>query len=182
MTNNNQWNSDSWNAGNGFGSQPQTQAPAQGFNGPSQGFNAPAQGGSSIWDNFENVDSPAQRNGYVPAGINSAVKIIELKVIQSVKNNNRPVFVATVEIMDETRARYDWVAKADERPYLQNIKALVCAINPEGDPRSFGRELMDALTGPEQPAAGKTVHLRSEEIMTRNGNPFTKCHWSPARS
>ena len=181
MTNNNQWNSDSWNVSNGFGSQPQTQAPAQGFNGPSQGFNAPAQG-SSIWDNFEDIESPAQRNGYVPAGIDSAVKIIELKVIQSVKNNNRPVFVATVETLDENRARYDWVAKADERPYLQNIKALVCAINPEGDPRSFGRELMDALTGPDQPATGKTVHLRSEEIITRNGNPFTKCHWSPARS
>lgn len=181
MTNNNQWNSDSWNTGNGFNAQPQPQAPAQGFNGPSQGFNAPAQG-SSIWDNFEDVESPAQRNGYVPAGIDSAVKIIELKVIQSVKNNNRPIFVATVETLDEARARYDWVAKADERPYLQNIKALVCAINPEGDPRSFGRELMDALTGPEQPAAGKTVHLRSEEIITRNGNPFTKCYWSPARN
>ena len=61
MTNNNQWNSDSWNVGNGFGSQPQTQAPAQGFNGPSQAFNAPAQGGgSSIWDNFEDIESPAR--------------------------------------------------------------------------------------------------------------------------
>jgi len=174
MTNNNQWNSDSWNVGNGFGSQPQTQAPAQGFSAPAQG--------TSIWDNFEDIESPAQRNGYVPAGINSAVKILELKVIQSVKNNNRPIFIATVEIMDETRARYDWVAKVDERPYLQNIKALVCAINPEGDPRSFSRELMDAQTGPEQPASGKCVHLRSEQITTRNGNPFTKCHWSPARS
>lgn len=171
MTNNNQWNSDSWNNNTGF-SNHQT---APGIN------SAPAQGGS-VWDNFEDIESPAQRNGYVPAGVDSDVRIIELKVIQSIKNNNRPVFVATVELVDEARNRYDWVAKADERPYLQNIKALVCAINPEGDPRSFGRELMDALTGPEQAGAGKTVHLRSEEIMTRNGNPFTKCHWSPARS
>tara|TARA_Y100001937_G_scaffold128569_1_gene205937 strand:- start:3141 stop:3644 length:504 start_codon:yes stop_codon:yes gene_type:complete len=167
MSNWNQ-NSDAWN---------QTSQAANWNQGQNQGS---AQGGS-IWDNFENVDTAPQRNGYVPPNLDCNVKIVELKTIQSIKNNNRPVFIATIETIEETPNRYDWVAKADERPYLQNIKALVCAINPEGDPRSFGRELMEALTGSDQPATGKIVHLRSEQIMTRNGNEFTKCHWSPAR-
>ena len=143
--------------------------------------------GASIWDNFETVETSPQRNGYVPPNLDCNVKIIELKTIHSIKNNNRPVFVATIETQgsspDEGQItqRFDWVAKADERPYLQNIKALVCAMNPEGDPRSFGRELMEAITGPDQPARGKIIHLRSEQILTRNGNEFTKCHWSPAR-
>jgi len=160
------WNNDSWNN------------QSNGFNGAQQGFNTPAT--SSVWDNFETVDTTPNRNGYLPPNLDTHVTIIELKVIQSVKNNNRPVFVATIET--EEGARYDWVAKADERPYLQNIKALVCAINPQGDPRSFGRALMEALTGPDQQAAGKRVHVRTETILTRNGNEFTKCHWSPARS
>lgn len=164
MSNWNQ-NNDAWN---------QT---AQAANFPNQG---PTQG-TSIWDNFESVDTAPQRNGYVPPNLDLNVRIIELKTIQSIKNNNRPVFIATIETIEETPNRYDWVAKADERPYLQNIKALVCAINPEGDPRSFGRQLMEALTGPEQPARDKIVHLRSEQIMTRSGSEFTKCHWSPAR-
>tara|TARA_Y100000114_G_scaffold62943_1_gene57688 strand:- start:1783 stop:2298 length:516 start_codon:yes stop_codon:yes gene_type:complete len=164
---NQSWNQTSWN-------QNQGEAPRQ-------------NQGASIWDNFETIETSPQRNAYVPANIDSNVKIVELKTIYSIKNNNRPVFVATIELQnsktDETQVtqRFDWVAKADERPYLQNIKALICAINPEGDPRSFGRDLMEAITGPEQPAFGKVVHLRSEQILTRNGNEFTKCHWSPAR-
>jgi hypothetical protein len=133
----------------------------------------------SPWDNFETVESSRDKNAYVPADLDESVKVIELKTIQSVKNNNRPVFIATVETA--AGIRYDWVAKADERPYLQNIKALVMALNPEGDPRTFGRALMEALTGPEQPAAGMRVHLRSEPIVTRGGNDFTKVYWSPAR-
>jgi hypothetical protein len=88
----------------------------------------------------------------------------ELEVIgaqgdeQRKKNNNRPVFVASFKAISvpsvEPVVCWDWVAKADERPYLINIKALVCALNPGGDPRSFGREVMEALTGPEQPARG----------------------------
>jgi len=162
------WKNDSWNN------------QSTGFNGAQQGFGAPAQSASgSVWDNFETVDTSPQRNGFVPPNLDAHVTIVELKTIQSVKNNNRPIFVATIET--EGGARYDWVAKADERPYLQNIKALVVALNPEGDPRSFGRALMEALTGPEQPAAGKRVHVRSETILTRNGNEFTKCHWSAPR-
>lgn len=171
------WDSNSWNnaaaqtaqnAQNGWGNAPQTQA------------QAPAQG-PSIWDNFEEIDTTPQRNGYIPPGLDCDAEIIELKVIQSVKNNNRPVFIATIQVCDETNARYDWVAKADERPYLQNIKALVCALNPNGDPRSFGRAVMEEITGPDQAAAGKRVHLRSEQIQTKKGGDFTKCHWSPAR-
>ncbi len=146
----------------------------------------PSQG-ASIWENFSDVETSPQRNGYVPPNIDSNVRVIELKVVYSVKNNNRPVFIATIETIElshegsQGSQRFDWVAKADERPYLQNIKALVCAMNPEGDPRSFGREVMEALTGPDQPAKGKIIHLRSEQITTKNGNDFTKCYWSPAR-
>ena len=165
---------DTWNqASDAAWNQGQNQAPVQ-------------NQGASIWDNFETVETSPQRNGYVPPNLDCNVKIIELKTIHSIKNNNRPVFVATIETQgspDEGQItqRFDWVAKADERPYLQNIKALVCAMNPQGDPRSFGRDLMEAITGPDQPARGKIIHLRSEQIMTRNGNEFTKCHWSPAR-
>jgi len=159
------WNNDGWNN------------QSNGFNGAQQGFNAPTT--SSVWDNFETIDTTPARNGYLPPNLDTHVTIVELKTIQSVKNNNRPVFIATIET--EEGSRYDWVAKADERPYLQNIKALVCALNPEGDPRSFGRALMEALTGPDQPAAGKRVHVRTETIQTRNGHEFTKCHWSPSR-
>jgi len=170
----NEWNNNTWD------NTPKTAPNAT----PNAWGNAPqqqAQGGS-IWDNFEEIDTSPQRNGYVPAGLDCDVEVIELKVIQSIKNNNRPIFIATIQTLEATPARYDWVAKADERPYLQNIKAFVCGLNPQGDPRSFGREIMEELTGPSQPARGKRVHLRSEQILTRSGNEFTKCHWSAARS
>lgn len=156
--NNNTNTGDEWN---------QNQNPPAGNNNPSP------------WDNFESVESTREKNAYVPADLDEQVKVIQLKTIQSVKNNNRPVFVATIETGDGTR--YDWVAKADERPYRQNIKALVMALNPEGDPRTFGRALMEALTGPDQPAAGMFVHIRSEPIVTRGGHDFTKVYWSPVR-
>jgi len=138
---------------------------------------------ASPWDNFETVDAASQRNEFVPPHLDTDCTIIEMKVVQSVKNNNRPVFICTIETDATAEAparRFDWVAKADERPYLRNIKALVIAINPQGDPSSFGRALMDELCGPSQPATGKRVHLRSEQIQTRSGNDFTKVYWSPA--
>jgi hypothetical protein len=171
----NEWNTNAWDntakaaakaTENAWGNAPQQQQ---------------TQGGS-IWDNFEEIDTTPQRNGYIPPNLDCDVEIVEMKVIQSIKNNNRPIFIATVQTLEEAPARYDWVAKADERPYLQNIKALICGLNPNGDPRSFGRAVMEELTGPTQPARGKRVHLRSEQIMTRSGNEFTKCHWSASRS
>jgi len=141
--------------------------------------NAPAP---SPWDNFETIDAAPQRNGYLPPGIDAPCKIVEMKMIQSIKNNNRPVFIATVEIEDEGETRrFDWVAKADERPYLQNIKSLVLALNPGAPSNSFGRELMEELTGPSQPARGTSCHVRTETIQTRSGHDFTKVYWSPAR-
>lgn len=137
---------------------------------------------SSIWGNFEEVSVAPQRNAYIPSGLDCDAEIIELKVIQSVKNNNRPVFVATLQTVEENPARYDWVAKADEQAYQRNIKALVIALNPSADPRSIGGALMDELTGPSQPAQGKKVHLRSETIQTRSGHDFTKVHWARAHS
>ena len=142
----------------------------------------PTQNKSSVWDSFEEIEPKRAKNDYLPAGIDSTVKITEMKVIQSVKNNNRPMFIASIELLDGELIgrRYDWVAKADERAYLQNIKSLVCALNPQGDPRSFGAELMDQLCGPEQPAAGLQVRCRTEQIQTSKGHDFTKVTWTPA--
>lgn len=138
----------------------------------------------SPWDNFGSIEAAHARNGYIPAGFAGELEVLELKVVSSAKNNNRPIFVASFRAIAvpsvEPVVCWDWVAKADERPYLINIKALVCALNPNGDPRSFGREVMEALTGPEQPARGLRVRFRSEAIETKRGSSFTKIHWFPA--
>jgi hypothetical protein len=159
------WNNQN-NGGGGWGSAP----------------SAPV--GGSPWDNFESIEPASARNGYIPAGLEGVLEVIDLKVVSSKKNNNRPVFIASFKAVAvpgvEVGVCWDWVAKADERPYLINIKALICALNPEGDPRSFGREVMDALTGPEQPARGLSVRFRSESIETKRGSSFTKIHWFPA--
>jgi len=151
-----------------------------------QGWGAPppAPMGGSPWDNFGSIEAAPARNDYIPAGFAGELEVLELKVISSIKNNNRPVFVASFKAISvpsvEPVVCWDWVAKADERPYLINIKALVCALNPGGDPRSFGREVMEALTGPDQPARGVRVRFRSEAIETKRGSSFTKVHWFPA--
>ena len=156
------------------------------WNTNNDGWGAPSTNNQtgSVWDSFETIEPKRAKNDYLPAGVDGVFKIIEMKVIQSVKNNNRPMFIASIELIDgvggESGQRWDWVAKADERAYLQNIKSLVCALNPQADPRTFGRELMDKLCGPEQPAAGLTVRCRTEAIQTQKGHDFTKVHWSPA--
>lgn len=153
------------------------------WNTNNNGWGAPQQATGSVWDSFEEIEPKRAKNDYLPAGVDGVVKIIEMKVIQSVKNNNRPMFIASIELVEgiggQAGQRWDWVAKADERAYLQNIKSLICSLNPEGDPRSFGRELMEKLCGPEQPAAGLTVRCRTEQIQTSKGFDFTKVHWSP---
>lgn len=138
----------------------------------------------SPWDNFEEIEPKRAKNEYVPAGVNGIVEIVHMKTVQSIKNNNRPIFVASIELIEgtggEIGTRWDWVAKADERAYLQNIKTLICSLNPDGDPASFGRELMEQLTSAAQPAKGLKVRLRTEAIVTSKGYDFTKVHWSPA--
>lgn len=138
---------------------------------------------ASPWDNFETVDPKQSRNDYIPAGIEGTVKIAELKVIYSKKNNNRPIFVASFAVENcadyEKGICWDWVAKADEVPYQMSIKSLVCAINPDVDPRSFNKEVMDALTSAEQPAKGVLIRIRTESIVTKRGNDFTKVHFFP---
>lgn len=164
-------NNQGWNNGGGWG------APA--------GDQGPMSGGGSVWAGFDGVEPPPPRAPYIPAGFTGLLGVKELKVVKSVKNRNRPVFVASFEVIEgavngevsRAGSQFDWVAKADELPYLQNIKALVVALNPDADPRSFGAEVMDALTGPEQPAKGLKVSARAEEILTRAGNTFTKVHW-----
>jgi len=164
-------NNQGWGGGGGWGSAPQDQG-AMG-------------GGGSVWAGFDQIESAPSRAPYIPAGFSGVLGVKELKVIKSVKNRNRPVFVASFEVIDgaingeavRAGSQFDWVAKADELPYLQNIKALVVALNPDADPRSFGAEIMEALTGPDQPAKGLQVSARAEEILTRAGNSFTKVHW-----
>jgi hypothetical protein len=138
----------------------------------------------SPWDNFENVEAKQARNSYIPAGLEGTVRIVELKTVYSKKNNNRPVFVASLAVEEcadhEQGIVYDWVAKADENAYLMSIKSLICALNPEADPRSFNRELMETLTGAEQPAKGILIRVRTESIKTQRGNDFTKVHWFPS--
>ena len=140
---------------------------------------------NSIWDGFENVETSSDRNGYLPAGINGIATMVSLKTITS-KMSGQPVFVAEVEI---DGSRFDWIAKLPrvagnptmaEQMYLRNVKSLVCALNPSADPRSFGPQLMGHLTGPEQPATGLQVRVRTEEVKMKNGSPFTKVYWSPA--
>jgi len=164
-----------------------------GWNTPPAGGwgDAPASGAvngsASVWAGFESIETAPARAPFIPAGLDGVLSVLELKVIQSVKNRNRPVFVAQFEVVSGSLngeplregARFDWVAKVDELPYLQNIKALVSALNPAADPRSFGAEVMEALTGPAQEAKGLRVAVRSEQITTRAGNDFTKVHWLP---
>lgn len=139
---------------------------------------------ASPWDNFENVEAKTARNSYIPAGLEGTMRVVELKTVYSRKNNNRPVFVASLAVEDcadeEKGIVFDWVAKADENAYLMSIKSLICALNPEADPRSFNKELMEALTGEQQPAKGILIRVRTESIKTQRGNDFTKVHWFPS--
>lgn len=135
---------------------------------------------ASPWDNFDTVETRTARNEYLPAGLNTVATVKELKTVQSQKNIGQQVFVAVLEVEDENgrRRSYDWVAKMTERPYLTAIKALMCALNPDADPSSIGRETMEYTCGPEQPCKGLEVFVRTEEITTTRGNLFTKVHWS----
>lgn len=138
----------------------------------------------SPWDNFENVEAKQARNSYIPAGLEGTMRVVELKTVYSRKNNNRPIFVASLAVEEcageEKGIVYDWVAKADENAYLMSIKSLICALNPEADPRSFNKELMETLTGAEQPAKGILIRVRTQSIKTQRGNDFTKVHWFPS--
>jgi len=144
----------------------------------------PMGGGASIWAGFESLEVAPSRAPYIPAGFAGVLEVSSLKVVRSQKNRGRPVFVAAFEAVDEAHAgeRYDWVAKADEESYLRAIKALMCALNPSADPRTFSAEVMDRATSEEQPLRGRRVSARAEEIITRAGNPFTKVHFYAARS
>jgi len=136
---------------------------------------------SSVWDGFENIEARRARNEYLPAGLEAVLSVVELKVVTSQKNPGQNVFVAVLEHEEEgIKKRYDWLAKLSERAYLIAIKSLVCALNPEADESSFGKQAMDHITSTEQPCRGMRVHVRTEQIETRKGNLFTKVHWSPA--
>ena len=139
-----------------------------------------APAGASPWDGFDAVETRTARNEYLPAGLNTAATIKELKTVMSQKNLGQQVFVAVLEIEGENgqRRAYDWVAKMSERPYLTAIKSLMCALNPEADPSSIGRETMEFTCGPDQPCKGLEVRVRTEEITTSRGNQFTKVYWS----
>ena len=137
--------------------------------------------GSSPWDGFEAIEAKKSRNDFLPPDLNTVATVKELKVVDSQKNIGQQVFIAVLEVETEEGKRfYDWVAKMSERVYLQNIKSLVCALNPESDPNSFGREIMEHLTGPEQPCKNFQVRLKTEQILTKKGNEFTKVSWFPA--
>lgn len=153
------------------------------WNNQNSTWNAP-QPQVSPWDNFADVDPKQARNDYIPADVEGIVKVAELKTIVSRKNNNRPIFVASFAVDNcgenyEKGIVWDWVAKADELPYQMSIKSLVCAINPDADPRSFDGAVMEALTGAEQPAKGVLIRIRTESIKTKRGNDFTKVHFFP---
>lgn len=139
-----------------------------------------APSGASPWDGFDVVETRTARNEYLPAGLNTVATVKELKTVMSQKNIGQQVFVAVLEVEDEDgrRRAYDWVAKMSERAYLTAIKSLMCALNPEAEPSSIGRETMEYTCGPEQPCKGLQVWVRTEEITTTRGNQFTKVHWS----
>ena len=141
-----------------------------------------ASTGASPWDGFDAVETRTARNEYLPAGLNTVATVKELKTVMSQKNLGQQVFVAVLEIEDAEgqRRAYDWVAKMSERAYLTAIKSLMCALNPEADPSSIGRETMEYTCGPEQPCKGLAVWVRTEEITTTRGNQFTKVHWNAA--
>ena len=166
-----------WNQngnGNGWGNA----APSQNAQPPQP--QQPPQGGDP-WANFESVEARAVRNPFLPAGIDAAATITELKVVNSQKNFGQKVFVAVLEVeLEGERRAFDWVAKMSERPYLTAIKSLMCSINPEADPSDFGSQVMTHVTGPDQPLKGARVHVRTEMILTTKGNEFTKVYWSPA--
>lgn len=152
------WNTNSWNS-----------APS-----------APSAPSASPWEGFDVVETRPIRNGYLPAGLDTIATVKELKTVMSQKNIGQQVFVAVLEVEDENGMRrgYDWVAKMSERPYLTAIKSLMCALNPDADPSSIGRETMEYTCGPEQPCKGLNVRVRTEEITTSRGNLFTKVNWS----
>lgn len=141
---------------------------------------APATSSSSPWDNFDTVEARTARNEYLPPNLNTVATVRELKTVASQKNIGQQVFVAVLEIEDNNgqRRTFDWVAKMSERPYLTAIKSLMCALNPEADPSSIGRETMEYTCGPDQPCKGFEVRVRTEEITTTRGNLFTKVYWS----
>ena len=136
----------------------------------------------SPWEGFEQVEARKSRNDFLPPDLDTVATIEELKVVQSQKNMGQQVFIAVLKTENEEGIvkHYDWVAKMTERVYLQNIKALVLALNPEADPNSFGREVMEHLTGPDQPCKWLNVRLRTEQIVTKKGNEFTKVSWYSA--
>ena len=144
---------------------------------------------ASVWNNFEDVEATTAKNDYVPAELQGHVQVVQMKTILSKKNNQRPIFICSFSTTADCTVNgeqvevgtvYDWLAKADEDSYRRNIKRLVLALNPEADPRSFGKELMLAITGPEQPARGALFRIRTEQILTQKGHEFTKCHFFPA--
>ena len=136
---------------------------------------------ADIWGGFKDIPARPARNAFLPAGLNTIATIEELKVVSSQKNVGQKVFVAVLSVeQDGERFSYDWVAKMTERPYLQAIKSLMCSLNPEADPSYFGSDVMNHVTGPEQPLKGERVRVRTELILTTRGSEFTKVHWSPA--
>ena len=158
------WNNNSWGGSTAASSSPSS---------------SPSSSTASPWDNFETVETRTARNDYLPAGLNTVATIKELKTVSSQKNLGQLVFVAVLEVEHDGHRRcYDWVAKMSERPYLTAIKMLMCALNPEADPSSIGRETMEYTCGAEQPCKGLEVRVRTEEITTTRGNLFTKVHWT----
>jgi hypothetical protein len=136
---------------------------------------------TSVWDGFETIEARRARNDFLPVDMEAVMSIVELKVVASKKNPGQTVFVAVLEHEENgIKKRYDWLAKLSERAYLIAIKSLVCALNPDADESSFGKEAMDHITGSQQPCRGMRVHVRTEQIETKKGNLFTKVHWSPA--
>ena len=167
---NNQWNNqNTWN---------------QASQAATNNFNPPANNLNNIWNDFEEVEERPARNKFIPAGLDGVVKINELKTVASIKNAGRPIFIASIEFVEgqgaEPGERFDWVAKADEQSYRMTIKSLIRSLNPEGDPATINKDLMIMLTGPDQPAKGERVRVRTEAILTSRGNDFTKVYWAPA--
>lgn len=127
---------------------------------------------------------------YLPAG-KHLIKVEQVKVVDSFKNG--PMFVVEMEVLESDEAKtgtgWSWVRPFEDKfGYGQNdIKewlflwagSMVEDFDEDSVTDDEVDQLLEVLTGPDQPAKDTLWRAEGYEKATKNGQTITIITWKP---
>ncbi len=139
----------------------------------------------SVWDNIDNpkLDTGASgpRLPYLYPG-KFLLRVRKVSHYPSQKNPREEWFRVDFDVVEGARDGRDavsWIVKlSNGDTALRDVRAFVRAMLGEESP--INREVMEQLTGVDQPAAGLLVRCEAINKRTLAGGDFTQTYWTGA--